>query len=219
MKNFTKCMCVIDACSIINLDNITLAHNDVLFYSRKYFNVQVCDIIKKEIKRHANLIESKEGSFWPPFLSNKTYLPEKLKDDKKTLIHFYSKPPKSFDSESAGERGNARISLELLLTGKVGHVIFLTDDENARNAFLKDLSKSFPGCKLWSSFDLILYLGSQLMKQKKSTWDDVFSALRDVLATNSKRRKLGDYTSEAISDIKKYKKLLNKIQMVTNQWR
>ena len=219
MKNFTKCMCVIDACSIINLVNITLAREDVLYYLRRYFNIQVCGIIKKEIKQHSSLIESKEGSYWTSFLSKNTYLPGKLKDDKETLIQFYSNPPETFDSESAGERGNARVSLELLLTDKVGHVIFLTDDKNAGNAFLHDLSKSFPGCKLWSSFDLILYLGAQLMRQKKSTWDDVFSALRDVLATNSKRRNLSDCTSEAISDINKYKKLLNKINTVTKQWR
>lgn len=213
MKHFNSSTCVIDTCSIITLDKVTLAHKEVLEYIRLHFSVSVCKAIQIELKRHLGKLSSREGTYWPPFLSSKALSCGALKSDE-VLRHLYPSPPPTFNSHSAGERGNARVSLELLLNRKVGHVIFLTDDNNARNAFLASLCEAFPGCHLWSSSDLVFYLGAILIKEKKTTWDDVENALRDV------RTGIGasQNSSELVSLAGRHRKLLRNIKLIADHW-
>jgi hypothetical protein len=70
----------------------------------------------------------------------------------------------------------------LLLTRQAGHTIFITDDVSACNAFLKTLSGAFPGISIWSSADVILYLGAILMKEGRADFESVRASLRDLYA-------------------------------------
>ena len=213
MKHFTKAACILDTCSIINLDNIMLAKKDILFYMRRFFDVRVCQTIREELQRHMKLVSSREISYWNSFLSKQTYLPTTLTDDRKTIGPFYSTLPATFGPRNRGEHGNARVALELLLTREIGHAVFVTDDEKASNAFLKSMQQSFPGINLWTSADVILYVGAVLLKEGKSGSDHIKAALRDVYAAGSK--KWGDRTEvEKSNIIKKHSKSLDNLKLL-----
>ena len=223
MEHFKKAVCVLDTCSIINLDEITLARRDVLEYLRLSFDVHVCDAIKDEFVRHRELLVSREASYWKSFLSSRRYRPEVLIDDQTVLEPFYGDPPSFVGTEDAGERGNARVALELLLKRQAGHTIFITDDETACNAFLKTLCTAFPGISLWSSADVILYLGAILMKERRADFDSVRASLRDVYAA-ARKIKPWELRSQAEKEslIRQQSISVNNLKLVTKvvtQWR
>jgi hypothetical protein len=183
----------------------------------------VCDTIKDEFLRHRDLVVSREASYWESFLSTRRYRPQTLTDDQSVLEPFYSSPPSFVGTDDAGERGNARVALELLLTRQAGHTIFITDDVSACNAFLKTLSGAFPGISIWSSADVILYLGAILMKEGRADFESVRASLRDLYAgarimkpwaLRSPAEREGLIRQQAISV-----KNLKLITKVVTQWR
>lgn len=214
MDHFTKTACIIDTSSIINLDNIALGGKDVLLFVRRFFDVRVCDTIREEFDRHSNLVSSRESTYWSPFLRSKSVAPQVLIDDKSSIEPFYSSPPLFNQGDNAGEYGNARVALELLLTRQIGHTLFVTDDENACNAFLKTMQGAFPGVRLWTSADIILYLGSILLKEGKASYEQVRAALRDVYATSQRMKPLDQITAaEKTSIIQKQARSINQLKL------
>lgn len=215
MEHFTKTACVIDTSSIINLDNVTLGGKDVLLYVRRFFDVRVSDTIREELDRNSNLVSSRESTYWPPFLHSKSFAPQVLTDDKSCIEPFYSSPPLFDEGHNAGEYGNARVALELLLTRQIGHTVFVTDDENACNGFLRTMQGAFPGVRLWTSVDIILYLGSILLKEGKASFEQVRAALRDVYATGLRMKPLDEITeAEKASIIRKQANSINQLKLV-----
>ena len=142
MNHFKKAICILDTCSIINLDEILLARKDVLYYMRLFFDIQVCTAIREEFLRHQELVSSREASYWGSFLSRASYTPSVLDNDRTVVGPFYSTAPTFEGTENAGEHGNARVALELLITRNVGHAVFVTDDMHACNGFLKKMRQS-----------------------------------------------------------------------------
>ena len=188
MKHFTQTVCIIDTCSIINLDEIILAKNDVLSYMRRFFDVRVSPVICDEFERHRHRATSREASYWLPFLRNARFAPETLTEDAAAISPFYTTPPMSFAGpNNAGEHANTRVAIELLVTKQAGHAVFVTDDEKACDAFLKTVRRAFPGINLWNSADVILYLGAILLKEGKADIDVIKAALRDVYAAGAKK--------------------------------
>ncbi len=221
MKHFTKAACVLDTCSIINLDNVVLAQRDILYYVRCFFDVRVCQTIREELQRHMDRESNQEISYWNSFLSKQTYLPTILTDDRNIIGPFYSNPPATFDDRNRGERGNARVALELLLTRTIGHAIFVTDDKNASNAFLESMRQSFPGIHLWTSVDVILYVGAVLLKERRAEFDHVKEALRAVYAVGAVN---GSGRNEIDKDsiIKKHSKNVDRLKLINRvvaHWR
>lgn len=186
MKHFTKALCVVDTCSIINLDDITLGRQDILYHMRCDFDVHVSGVIVDEFLRHKDKVSSEESSFWNRFLRSKKHEPEALCDDSKALGVFHSIPPRFGGMQNAGEYGNARVAMELLMTCQAGHVVFVTDDAKAWRAFLERLRESFPGIALWTSLDVVMYVAGVLMKKGHIGHDDVRAAFRDVIAAAAK---------------------------------
>jgi hypothetical protein len=45
LPHFGKVACIVDTCSIINLDEIEIAGRNVLYYMRRSFDIYVCDAI------------------------------------------------------------------------------------------------------------------------------------------------------------------------------
>jgi hypothetical protein len=125
IPHFGKTACVLDTCSIINLDDIELAGRDVLYYMRRSFDVHVCDAILDELGRHKQRLHSKESSYWPRFLSSRKQAAFVLNDDRTALESFYSAAPSFSGSDDAGERGNTRLALELLITRRFGQIVFV----------------------------------------------------------------------------------------------
>jgi len=223
MENFTKCACVIDTCSIINLDDIQLARQDVLSYIRRFFDVRVGGPLRDEFNRHRGQVSSREASYWPRFLSSRRYVPSVLTDDQSVIGPFYTSPPVFDGVRNAGEYANARVALELLLTKQIGHTLFITDDQNAQNAFLDRIQGAFPGIRLWTSADVIIYLGAVLLKESKLGFDDVKSALRDVYAATGRIRPRAEITqAEKESIIRKLAVSVDRLKLVlkvTEHWR
>jgi hypothetical protein len=223
MQQFTKAVCVIDTSSIINLDAIELAGNDILFYIRRFCDVRVCATIKTELDRHTNLVSSREVSYWPSFLSKRRYNVRTLVDDESVLGPFFSSPPVFDGVENAGEYGNARVALESLLLREIGHALFVTDDRRALNGFLAQLGGAFPGIRVWSSADLILYLGAILLKEKKVRIDDVRAALRDVFAATRRAKPWEEFSQKEKEGIIRQSAIsadrLRLVQKVVDHWR
>jgi len=223
MEHFKKAICVIDTSSIINLDQILLAKRDILYYIRRFFDVHVCNIIREELDRHQGLVASREVTYWPRFLSSVRYAPIVLTDDGSVIGPFYTTPPIVFGADGAGERGNARVALELLLNREAGHAVFVTDDEKASNQFLHSMRQAFPGLDLWTSSDVILYLGAVLLREGRTTYDDVRAALRDVFAARGRAKSYEERTdAERSAIIKKYSASVNDLRLVkriTAHWR
>jgi hypothetical protein len=220
MNHFTKTVCIIDTCSIINLDSIKLDKKDVLYYVRKFFDVQVCTVIRDEFQRHRNLALSREASYWSCFLSNKSYTPFVFLDDNSIIGPFCSGPQTFDGTKNAGEYGNTRVTIELLLRRSVGHVIFVTDDEKAYNIFLEAVQRSFPGISLWTSADIILYLGAILLTENKTSNELIKAALRDIYASRKKWDNNSQIEKDAI--IKKLAKSMNSLKQLTKvikHWR
>ncbi|MGO8677249.1 MAG: hypothetical protein ACLQVX_15430, partial [Limisphaerales bacterium] len=140
---------------------------------------------------HRELLVSREATYWESFLSTRRYRPEVLTDDRTVLEAFYTSAPSFAGTDNAGERGNARVALELLLTRQAGHTIFITDDKSACSSFLGTLRGAFPGIILWSSADVILYLGAILMKERRADFESVRISLRDVYASARKGKPWG----------------------------
>ena len=219
MKHFTKAVCVLDMCSIVNLDNIELGKKDILYYVRRFFDVRVCRTIRDELQQHQSLVSSQEITYWMGFLSKKIYSPTTLIDDQTIIGPFYSAPPTTFGVRDKGEHGNARVALELLLTKTIGHAVFVTDDEKASNAFLKPMQQAFPGINLWTSVDVILYVGAVLLKERKTGFDDIEAALRDVYVAGARK---WSNTNETDTIIRKRKKSLDNLKLVkqvVESWR
>ncbi len=219
MKHFQKTVCVVDTCSIIYLDDIHLGRNNVLRYLRTDFNVFVSDSIKKEFIKHKDKMNSREATYWKSFLSKNVYTLEATKDDVKCLGPFYDSVPHSFGEKGAGERDNSKVSIELLLTKKAGHVVFITDDTNAQNSFLSSIENVFPGFKLWTSKDVIYYLGGILLKEKKVIHADVWGALRDInLKAKNWEAMPKPSKDKLIKNLEKSKRDLEKIKTISELW-
>lgn len=156
-------------------------------------------------------MSSREITYWMGFLNKRTYSPRTLIDDQTIIGPFYSDPPTTFDVRNKGEHGNARVALELLLTKTIGHAVFVTDDEKACNGFLKPMQQAFPGINLWTSVDVILYVGAVLLKDRKTVFGDVEAALRDVYTAGAKKC---SNTNESDTVIRKRKKSLDNLKLV-----
>lgn len=220
MKQFTKAVCVVDTCSIINLDEITLGRKDVLRYIRCDFDVQFSSIIADEFARHNDKVHSTEASYWSSFLNSRSRDAVKLHDDAAALSVFHTTAPVFGGSNNAGEYGNARLAMELLMSRSVGQVIFVSDDEKARRAFLASLCQSFPGVTLWTSLDVIFYVASILMGSGCIVVEDVEAALRDLVAAAGKWPNLPqDVQSELAKRRADAKKRLQRLESVVKVWR
>lgn len=218
MKHFTKAICVIDTCSILNLDGIELARDDVLRYIRQFFDVHVSDVILDEFNRHRKQLGREEASYWSSTLSSKQFQPQVLTSNETVIAPFYTHPPASFGAEDAGEHANARVAIELLLTKAAGHAIFVTDDLKACSAFLNKMRGSFPGINLWSSADVVLYLGAILLTERRVTYDAIKNALRDVYARRGSFANTDQYTSQVIKRRKQSAESLKLIAKIANNW-
>jgi hypothetical protein len=182
LRSFTKCRCVIDTCSIINLDGVEVGKKNVLKQMRQYCDIQVSPTIRDELKRHQSKLKSREGSVWPQFISSEAYRCKQYGNEEKRLGSFFTSKPAQWGAGDAGERGNACVSVELLLKKSAGHIVFVTDDEKAQRTFLDRFVESFPGVKVWNSADVVLYFGGLLMHDKQVIFDEVKNAVRDVYA-------------------------------------
>lgn len=220
MKQFTRAACIVDTCSIINLDEVLLAKNDVLFYMRQFFDVYVSGTIRKEFQRHRALATSREATYWDRVLSKRRYVPSILTSDTTGIGPFYTTPPSFSGTQNAGEHENTRVALELLLDRKVGHTIFVTDDEKACNAFLRAVQRSFPGVHLWTSVDVVLYLGAVLLKEAKADFDSVRGALRDVYASRAKWNEIDEAEKSAIIRNQNHSiESLRVVKEIVDHWR
>jgi hypothetical protein len=221
MNHFTRSVCVVDTCSIINLDEIILDKKDVLFYMRQFFDIRVSCVIREEFIRHRSLAKSREASYWVGVLSNKTYAPIVLRSALTAIGPFYTTAPSFIGPANAGEHENMCVALELLLSRQAGHAIFVTDDEKASNAFLSTVRRSFPGVELWTSVDVILYLAALLMKEGKADFDSVKSALRDVYAAGAKKWEQIDSAQKSAIIRKRRQSVesLRIIKSIVDHWR
>jgi len=117
------------------------------------------------------------------------------------------------ESGNLGERDNFSSMLDFYLKQAHGGIIFLSDDVKAIDGnFIEPLS-SFPICKVWNSFDTILFL---LISHKFVTIDVAMTAIKDLdsfMATDDEKMD-PEKTKKRIQRRKFYLKCVDRINHV-----
>lgn len=212
-SDLKRAICIIDTSSIINLDGVKVGPHEILALIRKYLRVCSTDEIIREIKKHLDKVSEHETKrTWPCFLAAMKLKPKTLIADEIVKV-FFTQQPKLFGGKNCGERANACLAMELLLNRKAGKIIFISDDENAKNGFLSCLCEAFPGIHLWTSSDVVFFWGGILLKERETTFDALYDAIWDVRANSGKGG-----TSGLIKTINRDKRNLQKLKSITDCW-
>jgi len=114
--------------------------------------------------------------------SSQVYYLSKLDYDRDHDLLF----PHSSSNNDRGEKENLMCLFDHYLDKKKKGLIFLTDDKKALDGQLNHPISSFPLFKVWSSFDVILFL----LIEKEITKEIAQSAIQDlnaIMATDDEK--------------------------------
>jgi len=119
---------------------------------------------------------------------------------------------------SGGNKGE--IDNFLLAVDQVHHIkknssIFITDDENALNGNLNGWVEAFPAIKIWSSYEVILFLYSEKIIPSK---DIALDLLKQLIATKAPRPadRSEKTTNKLIKILAVYNKRIENISQLLN---
>jgi hypothetical protein len=169
---------IIDACSFINLGAIQVGNSgeSLLDLIQRSGKISIVGEVDKEIYDHysRNL---------PSYLRRRRH----VKSTNRMKIGVYEKiiagsVQVSRKSKNKGEVDSFALAIDLHSYSKVTSLVFLSDDENAKNGVLRDWIAAFPGILVWSSYDLVLYLYAIGLVPSK---DLANSLIRDVFTENA----------------------------------
>jgi len=148
-----KLNCIIDTCSCITLSNAEFQQRTLLEYFNSYAYLNYSAEVHLELRDHSekNL---------PTFIHNKK---RQLKVMKYSMNEYERRMMGRVlvsrkKNENKGEVDNFLVSADQIHYSKISSVVFITDDETAINGILSKWFDSFPVIKLWTSFEVVLYL-------------------------------------------------------------
>ncbi|QXU41463.1 hypothetical protein [Pedobacter sp. D749] len=114
--------------------------------------------------------------------------------------------------EDRGETDNFLLSVDLIHHSHTkGLVVFLTDDQKAVGGFLNDWLPAFPTIKLWSSYEVILFLYAEKIIPSK---DIAVELIKEVIAFSAPKpaERSVDTAQKLLSILRFYNK---KIELVS----
>lgn len=168
-----KFTCVIDTCSCLVLNNAEFGQHSLLTYFDGYSNLKYSKEVGIELRDHRS-----KGLPAVLYERDKKLLPRKFTMDEyekrmigKILVSRDHKNDK-------GEIDNFIVSVDQIHHHfKLNSVVFITDDKKALKTTLVDWLASFPTLKVWTSYDVVLYLYAENIIPSKDIANDMIQSI------------------------------------------
>jgi len=178
-----KLNCVIDCNSCVILSNVFYRQKSLLYYLNKESNLLYSKEVYKELKDHKS--KNLEHFIFNPKNQRNT----KRRSMNKYELKFIDKVLISRSSngeKNKGEIDNFILSVDLANHLKYNGIIYITDDKRFINGKLNDWKDSFPLIKLWTSYQVLLFLHSREIIE---SIDQAKDLVRDIVSfTKPKNR-------------------------------
>jgi uncharacterized protein YutE (UPF0331/DUF86 family) len=169
-----KIVCILDACSYIYLNqfSVRVGNNDktIFDFLQENMIVKISQEVGKEITKHHETTSTTALN-----RNNLVHSYQKLKLEQYEDILL--KKALSDYEQDRGEIENFITGLDLFLDKKE-LMVFLTDDKKAvkENTLLDELFKTFPYFKLWTSFEVVLFIYTH----KALDYENTKNAIKDL---------------------------------------
>lgn len=165
--------CIIDTCSCICLSNSEFNQKTLLELLHKKVSLNY----SKEI--HVELRDHKDKNL-PKFIHDERLRKKTRKYpmdeyERRMLGNVLISRVKKGDK---GEIDNFLLSVDQIHHTKINSLIFITDDKKALRGVLADWITCFPAIKIWSSFEVILYLYAESVIPSK---DIAVEKIKDII--------------------------------------
>jgi len=196
-----------------------VARQNVLAVVRKRFPVAVSEIVREEFKKRSAQFWCREIAVWDRkvrSLAVPLVLPDK--DPHLSLI-FYGSPPATFGRPDAGERTSLMLAVDAHLRRRVGHCVFVSDDEKAKRAFLDAASRTLPFLQLWNSASVVLYVSGMLGRSHQIAQKDIANALQDVRSNMGGASASKGLTDKLVKLTKQHNAAATRLAATLNMWR
>jgi len=171
-----KLNCVIDCNSCVILSNIFYRQKSLLYYLNLHSNLIYSKEVGKELKDH-RFQNLKSFIFKTNSQRNtKRYTIDKYED--KFLNRVLTSRDENGD-KNKGEIDNFILSVDLTNHLKYNGIIFITDDKKFINGKFNDWKNSFPLIKMWTSYEVLLFLFSREIIESINPAKDL---IRDIIS-------------------------------------
>lgn len=202
--------CLIDTCSCIYLGQAEFQQKTLLKYLYDITKLIYSNEVSLEIRDH-----KKEGI--PDFIDN-----TRLRlGPRKMSISMYEKKmlgktlPSRKKGGNKGELNNLIIALDQIHHLKLNTSIFITDDKNAINGLLSGWLAAYPSIRLWTSFEVLLFLYAESIIPSIDIAYDLLQQLISIKAPPPNER--SQKTTQELINIKaSYSKRLQTIHQLLN---
>ena len=195
-----KVNCIIDTCSCIYLSNAEFRQKSLLKYLFDTATLNYSKEVSLEIRDHAD-----KGL--PPFIQKESLKVSTLKYS----INEYERRMlgkvlvSRHKGGNKGEIDNFLLSVDQLHHIKKNSTIFITDDEKALNGNLLGWLDSFPAIKVWTSYEVILFLYAEKIIPSK---DIAVDLVRQIIYFTAP--KLADRSQDTTNKLTRLLALYNK---------
>lgn len=205
-----KLNCIIDTCSCIYLSYAEFQQSTLLRHLHNVANLNYSKEVYLEIQDH-------KDKGLPAFIQNQRLILKTLKysmDDYEMRMLARVLPSRK-KKGSKGEIDNFLLTIDQLHHMKKGAVVFITDDETAINGILQAWLPSFPALKLWSSYEVVLYLYAEKVIPSK---DIAVEMIKDLIATTAPKisDRSENTTKKLTAQLKTYNHRIENISKTLN---
>lgn len=200
-----KLNCIIDTCSCLCLNQAEFRQNSLLYYLNGKAFLNYSNEVEIELRDHRqkglpNFIYDAKRKVRPMKFSMNEYERRMLG---KTLVSRVKNGNK-------GEADNYIVSVDQLHEIKKNSIIFITDDKKAIRGILAEWIPSFPGIKIWTSYEVVLYLYAESSIPSKEI---ALEMIQEIIAFTAPKinERSEKTTGELIAIRKDYSKRIEKI--------
>lgn len=201
-----KFNCIIDTCSFIYLHRVICNRKSLLSYLKNVTNLILSPEVNVEIRDHfLDGMPSNEERKRFVKIARKHSIPEY---ERRIAGRTYS--PRE---RNKGEIDNFIISIDQVHHFKRTGVIFLTDDSNCLRGVLKDCSIAFPTIKIWTSYEVVLFL---YIERAIPSIDLASDAIGDLISSTAPRpvERTMEYTQKLIKLRAEYESKLKTVSKI-----
>lgn len=199
--------CIIDTCSCIHLSNFEFRQKTLL----NYLNEKAALKYSREV--HVELRDHKDKNL-PTFIhdgkrkigTSKFSIPEY----ERRMIGYVIPTRKKHGNK--GEINNFLVSVDQIHSIKKNSVILISDDENGT---VSEWAEAFPVIKIWSSYDVVLYLYAEKVIPSKDIALEMIKSIISFSAPVVSKR--SEKTTEKLTrTLKSYSKKIDNISKLLN---
>jgi hypothetical protein len=204
-----KLNCIIDTCSCVYLVNAEFSQKTLLSHLNENVNINFSREVHLEIRDH-------KDKGLPTFLQGEKLkvVPQKFSMDAYEQRMLGKTLPSRKPSGSKGEVDNFLVSIDQAHHLKKYPAVFITDDEKAINGTLSEWLPSFPAIRVWSSFEVVLYLYAQKKIPSKDIAVEVLKALISFMGRAGERSE--KFTAKLQKQLATYNKRIENISNLLN---